>query len=116
MFFKRIRPFLATAALGILSITGGYAGGPRNSAGMLELPISGQIYQFDKKKIEVRYLKRILIFDRAYSGLPLNLEPRPDKTIQIRFTLAEWQKFSKQLNTTPISKQTRIDLRQTLKP
>lgn len=110
---RRTKLAVAFGTLVLFASATAQAGGIRNKEGHLLLPISGQISQFDRQKIEIRYLKRILVFKRSFGGLPQNLEPRPDRTITVQFTLAEWAKLEDKLNEAPPSKRPKVDLRET---
>jgi hypothetical protein len=89
------------------------AGGPRNPAGLTYIPATGKIRQFDSKKIEVIYQRWTLVFDRSFSGLPVNLEPRPENPIEIKLTMSDWHQVIDKTRQQP--DRIPIDLRGILK-
>lgn len=91
-----------------------FAGGSRGTDGRIEVPITVEIRQFDTKKIEVNYRGKTLILPLKYVGLPKDLEPRPEQTIQIRFSLTNWSKFSDKVLDFRLGNPNRIDLTEDL--
>lgn len=91
-----------------------FAGGSRNADGHIEIPITVEIRQFDTKKIEVNYRGKILTLPMKYSGLPKDLEPRPNQNITIRFSLTDWSKFSDKIQNFRLGNSPRLDLTEDL--
>lgn len=87
-----------------------FAGGSRGPDGHIEIPITAEIRQFDSKKIELNYRGKVLILPMKYAGLPKDLEPRPDQSIRIRFSLTDWSKFSDKIQDFRLGSSPRIDL------
>lgn len=102
-------------ALAIALLPGSiFAGGSRDADGRIEIPITVEIRQFDTKKIEVNYRGKTLILPLKYAGLPKDFEPRPEQTIQIRFSLTSWSKFSDKVLDFRLGNPNRIDLTEDL--
>ncbi len=108
----KMRPALTT--LLFLFAISAVASGTRNPAGLTEVPITGNVHQFNADKIEISYQKRIFIFPRNYAGFPFGFEPRPDRSVQIRFTLADWQKVAEKIVGDHPLASNQVDLREVL--
>jgi len=104
---------LITLAMALLPVSA-FAGGTRDANGRLEIPITVEIRQFDTKKIEVNYRGKTLILPMKYVGLPKDFDPRPDQSIQIRFSLTNWSKFSDKVLDFRLGNPNRIDLTEDL--
>lgn len=91
-----------------------WAGGSRGADGRIEIPITVEIRQFDTKKIEVNYRGKVLVLPLKYAGLPKDLEPRPDQSITIRFSLTNWSKFSDKIQNFRLGNSPRLDLTEDL--
>ncbi len=106
---------ILTASLGFLGNPIAQAGGPRNADGKIQIPLSADIRQFDAQKIELVYRGKILIIPINYAGLPKNLDPKPGESVQIKFSLNDWSKFSDKIQNFRLGSETRIDLIDELK-
>lgn len=91
-----------------------FGGGSRSADGHIQIPITAIIRQFDTKKIEVNFRGKILILPLNYVGLPKDLEPRPEQSVQIRFSLTNWSKFSDKVLDFRLGSSNRIDLTEDL--